>query len=137
MIERNFFGPGAALHHVGLAVRSIRDTCAECEATLEPSQRVHLAFVSLNGLTVELVEPAGENSPVAKILQGGGKLLHLCFVVPDLEAALRHCRQEGFHRISAPQRVGVFDQRRIAWVFSKYYGLFELLEQENQEQAAL
>jgi methylmalonyl-CoA/ethylmalonyl-CoA epimerase len=111
-----------------MGVSSIRALDPSAEPVFEPSQGVHLAFLTANGVLVELIEPAGDDSPISRGLRQGVKLLHLCFEVPDLDRAIAHSRQQGFHRIRAPQAVGVFGERRIAWVFSRQYGLFELLE---------
>jgi methylmalonyl-CoA/ethylmalonyl-CoA epimerase len=128
VIEYAFFGTDAAFHHIGLAVRSIRAVSPSSEVFVERTQRVSLAFVLLNGIRVELLEPLGDDSPIARSLREGGKLLHLCYAVPDLDAALRLCRPAGFHRLGPPVPTTVFDNRRIVWVFSRQYGLFELLE---------
>ena len=128
MIACAFFGSAARFHHIGLAVRSIRAVCPECEILVERTQRVSLAFVLLNGLRIELLEPLGADSPIARNLRRGVKLLHLCYEVPDLEAALKVCRPAGFHRLGPPVSASAFADRRIVWVFSTHYGLFELRE---------
>lgn len=128
MIEHNYFGEGASFHHIGLAVESIRAICPSCEVFVEETQRVSLAFIQFNGITIELLEPHGENSPIRKSLRDGVKLLHLCYEVPDLEKSLELARQAGFHRLGPPVPTPVFDNRRLVWVYSKQYGLFELVE---------
>jgi methylmalonyl-CoA/ethylmalonyl-CoA epimerase len=131
MIECNFFGAGARFHHIGLAVESIQAICPSGEVFVEETQRVSLAFIQFNGITIELLEPHGENSPIKRSLREGVKLLHLCYEVPDLEKALETCRQAGFHRLGPPVPTPVFDGRRLVWVFSKQFGLFELVEQDR------
>ena len=135
MIERSFFGEEARFHHVGLAVESIRAVSPSSEILVEKTQRVSLAFIRLNGITIELLEPLGGNSPIASSLRNGAKLLHLCYEVPDLEAAVELCRGAGFHRLSRLLPAAVFDNRRVVWVFSKQYGLFELLERDGSPAA--
>ncbi len=128
--ECDFFGAGARFHHVGLAVDSIRAAHPTCEVIANETQGVSMAFLRLHGMTVELLEPLGDDSPITRSLRQGVKLLHLCFEVPDLETALGTCRPAGFHRISTPLPVPEFDDRRIAWVFSKQFGLIELVERK-------
>ena len=130
VVECDFFGSGATFHHVGLAVPSIRRANAACDPVANRTEGVSMAFMRLHGITVELLEPLGEHSPIERSLQSGMKLLHLCFEVPDLEAALESGLAVGFHRVSTPVRVPEFDNRRIVWVFSKRYGLFELAERK-------
>lgn len=52
----NFFGEDATFHHVGLAVHSLTKADATCSVTIDPLQKVGVGFVSLHGLSVELVE---------------------------------------------------------------------------------
>lgn len=137
MIEYAFFGEEASFHHVGLAVRSIRAVSPSCEVVVEETQGVRLAFIRLNGITIELLEPIGDSSPIARSLRSGVKLLHLCYEVPQLEAALKVCRPAGFHRLGRLMPARVFDNRRIVWVFSKQYGLFELLERDAESPSAV
>lgn len=128
LIDFAFFGEEARFHHVGLAVDSIKALSPASKPVTDEIQRVSVAFVRLNGAVVELIEPWGERSPILRSLQQGVKLLHLCYEVPELETTLAHCRCAGFHRLGPPVPAAPFDHRRIAWVFSRQYGLFELLE---------
>ena len=128
MIACSFFGPGVRFHHVGLAVESIRSVSPESEPRVEHAQKVSLAFISLDGVTLELLEPFGDDSPILRNLRAGVKLLHLCFEVPDLDAAVAAGKAAGFHRISRPVETEVFPGRRVVWVHNAHYGLIELLE---------
>ncbi len=133
MIECAFFGQDARLHHVGLAVESIRAIHPSSEILVEETQRVSAAFMRLYGVTIELLEPLGDKSPIARSLRDGVKLLHLCFEVPDLKTAIESCKSAGFRCLRRPVPAPAFGNRRIAWVFSKEYGLFELLERGDPQ----
>lgn len=122
------FGPGARLHHVGMAVASIAEHAPEATITHDPRQRVRVAFVTLAGTCIELIEPAGGGSPIARSLEKGTKIVHLCYQVDDLESALAVAATHGFRRLQAPVPAPAFDGRRIAWCISATYGLVELLE---------
>jgi len=135
MVECEFFGKEAKLHHIGLAVKSIEEVCPACKPFAEQTQKVSLAFVELNGVRIELLEPLGETSPIAKSLQDGVKLLHLCYEVADLEEAVEQSRAAGFHRLTRPVPAPIFENRRIVWTFSKEFGLFELVEREHKPVA--
>lgn len=125
---REFFGPLARLHHVGVAVRSIGAVDPSLAVVPDPRAGVSMAFLDLHGVTLELLEPLGERSPIAKNLREGTKFLHLCYEVPDLKAAIAESRKFGFHRVQEPEPRDVYDRRRVAWVLSTAYGLYELLE---------
>ncbi len=123
-----FFGPDARAHHVGLAVHSIEAMVPDAEITLDETQRVKVAFVDIAGQCIELIEPADEKSPVSDNLAKGQKLVHVAIEVPDIETAIAAARPHGFHRLAKPVPATAFDDRSIAWLFSRQYGLFELIE---------
>src|SRR5437016_3215607 len=120
---------GRALHHVGYVVASIsrgidrfaRPLAATWDGTIthDPLQKVHVAFVypgSAREPAIELVEPAGEDSPVTRFLQRGGGLHHLCYEVDSLESELEFVRSTGAVLVKPPLPAVAFDGRRIAWV---------------------
>lgn len=128
----NFFGDGAEFEHAGIAVRSISDAVKDAEKTEDPIQRVRVAFIYLNNVKIELIEPLTEKSPITKVLDKGQSLYHLCFRVPDIDKALETARKHGFHCIARPVPAKAFNDNKVAWVFSKVYGLFELIEAEGR-----
>lgn len=128
MVELNFFGEHAKFHHIGLAVKSIKEVSPSSEIVTDPRQDVSVAFVVVNGVEIELIEPCSDNSPITESLNKGIKFLHICYTVSDVEMAIKECREHGFHCITRPVPAVAFDNRRIAWVYSIKYGLVELLE---------
>ncbi len=127
---KSFFGEHAEFEHAGIAVRSISNAVEGIEITEDPIQRVKVAFMFINDLKIELIEPITEQSPIANILDKGQSLYHLCFKVPDIKKALETARNYGFHCIARPVPAKAFSDKKISWVFSKVYGLFELIEAE-------
>jgi methylmalonyl-CoA/ethylmalonyl-CoA epimerase len=133
--------PLGTLHHVGFVVASIQDSVQSFAASLDatwdgeiihdPNQVVRVTFLhgerSADPL-VELVEPAGEKSPVLGFLQRGGGLHHLCYQVDNLEEQLQHSRSAGGIITRAPLPAVAFGGRRIAWVYTKNKLLIEYLE---------
>ena len=126
----NFFGEYAEFEHAGIAVRSISNAVHNAEKTEDPIQRVNVAFISVNNFKIELIEPLTVESPIRNILDKGQSLYHLCFKVPDIKRALETARKHGFHCIASPVPAKAFNDKKVAWVFSKVYGLFELVEAE-------
>lgn len=57
-----------------------------------PEHGVTVAFVTLPNTKVELLEPLGENSPIAAFLakNPGGGMHHICFEVADIELSREH-----------------------------------------------
>lgn len=89
------------LNHVGVAVPSIeaakasyRDLYGVPDSAITetrelPAQGVKFAFVNVANSQIELIEPLGEDSPIAKFLErnpSGGQH-HVCFEVADIYAA--------------------------------------------------
>jgi methylmalonyl-CoA/ethylmalonyl-CoA epimerase len=94
------------LNHVAIAVRDIaaaskvyRDTlAAEVSAPVPlPEHGVTTVFVTLPNTKIELLEPLGENSPIAKFLErnADGGIHHICYEVDDLAAARDHLKSKG------------------------------------------
>jgi methylmalonyl-CoA/ethylmalonyl-CoA epimerase len=124
----NFFGVSATLEHIGLVVESIKAIYPQAVIEEDPIQNVLIAFMEINGVETELLEPLSDESPVYKSLRDGKKILHLCFEVDSLEQSIKYSKQFSFHQISPITPAAVFGGRKIVWVYHKVLGLFELLE---------
>jgi len=130
IFELDMFGPHAAFHHLGLAVKSIKNAVTnDVEIVSDEIQRVSVAFVRMNGINIELIEPLAENTPITSSLKRDVRLVHMCFTVPDIREAIQRGRANGFHCIAKPVPAVAFGGKQIAWLFSKTYGLVELLEE--------
>ncbi len=129
------------LHHVGYVVASIEGQVAGFAKSLgatwdekiihDPLQGAKVAFLSTPGhrqAQIELVEPAGEDSPVRRFLEKGGGLHHLCYEVADLAAHLKIIRAAGCVVVRAPMPAAAFEQRLIAWAWTREKLLLEFLE---------
>ncbi len=88
-----------AVPDLAAAMATYRDTLgAEVSAPLaQPEHGVTVAFVTLPNTKVELLEPLGEDSPIAKFLERNpaGGVHHLCFEVDDIMAARDRLQAEG------------------------------------------
>lgn len=106
------------LNHVAIAVPDLaaaaaiyRDKLgAKVSAPLAlPEHGVTTVFIELPNTKVELLEPLGENSPIAKFLERNpeGGVHHLCFEVDDIEAAKAKLDAQGVRVLgSGPPRIG-------------------------------
>ena len=127
------FGPETTFHHVGLIVASVAKVAPADSVVFEdPVQQVRVAFVDLDGVSIEYIEPLGEDSPAAGSLKRGHKLAHLCFEVADLSTAIEQAATHGFRLVAEPVAAVAFNGRQIAWLFSADYGLVELLAKSIQ-----
>lgn len=96
------------LDHIGIAVRSL-DAARVYEALgmridhveTVASQGVKTAFLSAGDANLELLEPAGPDSTVAKFIEKRGEgIHHICLRVDDIEAHLAKLKAEGFRLIN-------------------------------------
>lgn len=124
----NFFKGDAKFHHIGLVLASIADTKIKFDTVYDPLQRVNISFAEVGGCLIELLEPTGENSPIFNSLKKGVKLMHICLEVDNIETAFKEARNNNFLVIANPVPAVAFGGRKIAWIFSDVWGLFELLE---------
>jgi methylmalonyl-CoA/ethylmalonyl-CoA epimerase len=68
---------------------------------------------------VELLAPRTPDGPIAKFIERrGAGIHHICYRVPDLDAALTACRAAGYRLIDERPRTGA-GGRRIAFVHPK------------------
>ncbi|MBZ5580643.1 MAG: VOC family protein [Acidobacteriia bacterium] len=130
-----------ALHHVGYVVPDIAAAAPSFALSLgaswdgcvyaDPHQKVKVTFLATRpgDAQIELIEPAGEDSPVLGFLrEKGGGLHHVCYEVPDLEDALAAMKSRGALLARPPKPAVAFRGRRIAWVLTREKLLIEFLE---------
>ncbi len=86
------------LNHVAIAVKDIQAASAKYKDVLgaqvdapfaQPEHGVTVVFINLPNTKIELLEPLGEGSPIAKFLEKNpdGGIHHLCYEVEDILAA--------------------------------------------------
>ena len=94
------------LNHVAIAVRDIAKAAdvyraalgAEVSAAMpQPDHGVTTVFITLPNTKIELLEPLGEGSPIAKFLERNpdGGIHHVCYEVDDIAAAASKLKAEG------------------------------------------
>src|ERR1700712_5123466 len=94
------------LNHVAIAVRDIakassvyRDTLGAeiSQAVPLPEHGVTTVFVMLPNTKIELLEPLGAESPIAKFLErnADGGIHHICYEVDDIRAARDQLKAQG------------------------------------------
>jgi methylmalonyl-CoA/ethylmalonyl-CoA epimerase len=94
------------LNHVAIAVRDIAKAAdvyrktlgAEVSAAVpQPAHGVTTVFITLPNTKIELLEPLGEASPIAKFLERSpdGGIHHICYEVDDILAARDKLKAQG------------------------------------------
>lgn len=88
------------LNHVAIAVTDIKKAAAIYRDTLGakvsaetdlPDHGVTTVFVDLSNTKIELLQPLGENSPIARFLEknSDGGIHHICYEVDDITKATK------------------------------------------------
>ena len=94
------------LNHVAVAVPDLAAAAARYRDLLgakvsaplaQPEHGVTVVFVTLPNTKIELLEPLGEDSPIANFLarNPAGGVHHLCYEVDDIIAARDRLRDQG------------------------------------------
>ena len=96
------------LDHIGIAVKSL-DAAKIYEALglsidhieTVATQGVRTAFLSAGDADIELLEPSGPESTVARFIEKRGEgIHHICFRVDDIEAYLGRLKAQGYRLVN-------------------------------------
>ncbi len=94
------------LNHVAIAVPDLAKASATYRDVLAaevsspqplPEHGVTVVFITLPNTKIELLEPLGANSPIAKFLErnADGGIHHICYEVDDIRAAREKLKAGG------------------------------------------
>ena len=94
------------LNHVAIAVKDLVSSTRLYRGTLgakvsaplpQPDHGVTVVFIELPNTKIELLEPLGEASPIAKFLEknADGGIHHICYEVEDILAARDKLKEQG------------------------------------------
>ncbi len=133
------------IHHVGIAVPSIEEALKFHIEALGMKQITDIVYDELQKVKVvllspeekdhenysyiELVESVG-SSAVDQILKQRNRLYHYCIEVSNLEETLEKVRKEHAIIVLPPTPAKLFNDRRIAFVWTPAQYLLEFLEKE-------
>jgi methylmalonyl-CoA/ethylmalonyl-CoA epimerase len=94
------------LNHVAIAVKDLASATALYRDTLgakvseplpQPDHGVTVVFIELPNTKIELLEPLGASSPIARFLEknADGGIHHVCYEVDDILAARDRLKAKG------------------------------------------
>jgi methylmalonyl-CoA/ethylmalonyl-CoA epimerase len=117
---------GPRIAHVGIAVPDLdaalafyRDVLGLEPHPAEEADGATIVALPFGESEIELLAPLVATSPIARFLDRRGPgIHHICYRVPDLDAALAACRAAGYRLVDETPRTGV-GGRRIAFVHPK------------------
>jgi methylmalonyl-CoA/ethylmalonyl-CoA epimerase len=127
----------ARIAHVGIAVSDLdaalafyRDVLGIQPHPPEEADGATILSLPFGESEIELMVPTAADTPVGRFLaKRGPGIHHICYHVPDLDAAIRACRAAGYHLIDEEPRPGAAG-RRVAFIHPKATGgiLLELTD---------
>lgn len=133
------------INHVAVVVENLEEALIFWEGKLGlnldhvetvESMAVRIAMLPLGGSKIELVEPVGSDSGIARFLRERGPgLHHLCLEVEDIQAKLHQLSDRGVRLIDeVPQRMD--DGRQLAFLHPRSTGgvLIELYQLPGGER---
>jgi len=119
------------IEHLGIAVADLDQSIPLFEALLGTSvykietvesEQVRTAFLQSGPNKIELLEPTGHESPIAKSLEKrGAGMHHVAFAVQDIEAELSRLKAMGFQLLNEQPKKGA-DGKLVAFVHPKSAG---------------
>ena len=131
------------LHHIGIVVDNIEEWAdyyknifglpAVGKQVLDPIQKVEVIFINMGqdvAITVELIRPVSEDSPVYKFLKKGGGLHHICFEVEDIRKSEEDFKKKGALILGKPVPGKGHNDRLTLWLYTPKRELVELVQKE-------
>jgi len=127
------------IDHIAVAVHDINETAKFYTEMLRldlsgvevvTEQKTKVGFLKIGESNIELVEPASEDSPLAKFLETRGPgIHHICLEVDDIEKEVEELKKRGTRMIDEKPRLGAHNTR-VAFIHPKSAGgvLIELKE---------
>ncbi|MEM2463544.1 MAG: methylmalonyl-CoA epimerase [Candidatus Bathyarchaeia archaeon] len=114
------------LEHVGIAVKNLDEAIRVYRDLLGfkllgvyelTERKVKVAFLSTGGETkFELLEPLGNDSPVAKFLESRGEgIHHIAVKVSDIDKTLEEFKEKGIVLVDEKPRIGA-EGKKIAFI---------------------
>ncbi len=136
------------IDHIGIVVESIKTGIAHWEKIFgyrqmteivnNYRQKVNVTFLKKEGsLTIKLIEPAGETSPIYRFAKQGGGLHHICFKCGNLDSEIKRLKEMGLHILASPQPGEAFDNENIAFIYAKQGLNIELIDTDKKAKKIL
>ena len=98
------------------------------------SQKVRVAFIDAGNIKLELLEPIGEDGPIAKFLEKRGEgVHHIAFGVENIRMRLAELKEKGVQLLQDEPKPGA-GGAEVAFLHPKssYGVLYELCEKSGE-----
>ena len=129
--------------HVGIAVKSIEVSIDYYIHTLGltllaveevKNQNVRVAFIDAGNIKLELLEPLGEDGPIAKFIEKRGEgVHHIAFGVTDIRSRMVELREKGVQLLQEEPKLGA-GGAEVAFLHPKssFGVLYELCDKSSK-----
>jgi acyl carrier protein len=97
------------------------------------SQNVDYSFIRMGSGEVIEILGVKQNSPISKHVENGAGAYHICFIVRDIDYAIKAAKIEGAILVVEPREDDVFSPRKVCFMMHKNHGIFEFLEATSND----
>lgn len=131
------------IDHIGIVVKDIQQGIRQwiqcfnykqmTSEVINSQQKVKVIFMEKeNSVTIKLLEPVDESSPVFAFARRGGGLHHLCFKTNNMELEIPILQENGLRLISPPTPGEAFDNENIAFLLAQNNLNIELIDTDKK-----
>jgi methylmalonyl-CoA/ethylmalonyl-CoA epimerase len=136
------------IDHIGIAVRSLEKGINHWEKTFgyhqateivaNTRQKVRVVFLEKkDSLSIKLIEPSDNSSPISTFVRQGGGLHHLCFMCEDVTAEVEKLKEQRLRILAYPQPGEAFENEKIAFVHAGQGLNIELIDTNKKASRLL
>ena len=117
------------IDHIGIVVPKLEEGILQwtnffgytqkSEPILNSVQKVYVVFlVKADSLTIKLISPSCDDSPISIFALKGGGLHHLCFKCDNLEVQIPILQDKGARLVVPPQPGEAFNNHNVAFLLA-------------------
>jgi len=128
------------VHHFGFLTRNIEKSInefnllgfVELKRIIDTERKVAISLIKSESNEIfELIEPISGNSIVSNIIEKyNNSIYHVCYLTKDINSTIELLKQNGYILINPPKNAILFDNKKVAFMYSKYAGMIELIEED-------
>jgi methylmalonyl-CoA/ethylmalonyl-CoA epimerase len=94
-------------------------------------QQIQVQFAQTNEISIELVTPLSDNSPINNILNKiGTSPYHVCFLSDNFVNYYKYLLKLGFIDLTGCKPAKAFDNKNIGFLYNDSFGLIEIVDEK-------
>ena len=136
------------IDHIGVVVKSMEKAIAKWKTLFgydqmtEPventRQKVEVVFLQKKqSITIKLIRPIDNTSPVYQFARKGGGIHHFCFKCDNLDKEAERLNKERLRIITKPEPGEAFENEKIAFLFGNQGLHIELIDTDKKANKIL